>query len=356
MANPFSGDNTLLTHYLAPIADYISDESVTSIFVNNYKTVFVVRGGEKIRVPAAWKTEDELQGCIAQIAYQLGQEIDPDRSPILDAKLPDGSRVNAVLYPTSVRGSNVTIRRFPEVPYSLADLHEFGMFNAEMMAYLEATAIVEYATLVGGISGSGKTTVLNAIANKIPPERRVGIVEDTTEMSLQLPNFIQAEAPKKQALQTTVTMATLIKATLRQELDALIVGEVRDAQAAEALMLALTTGCRYVAGTMHANNAHMTIRRFENLLMSGDAGLPYEAVQTDVRTTIRTVAYAERTPLDGKRIVELAEMSPDGLRILWRWDYEKREHVRCYDQMPSIVHDCQRYDPALATKLASIFM
>jgi pilus assembly protein CpaF len=322
----------LVEHYLAPILPYFKDPAITSICVNRFDTIFIRRNGIFERTDATFETEQQLVVLVNQITNALAQSADDIRSPIINARLSDGSRVNAVLYPTSQNGTSLTVRLFPKVRYSLDDLERKASFSPEMSDFFRAAVAAESNGLVSGATGSGKSTLLNALANLIPPEDRTALIEDTAELLLSLPNAVCEEAPRRMVTgNDPVTMEGLLVNVLRQEAKRVIVGEVREPGPATALMLALNTGHVGVLSTIHANNAGAALRRLENMLLSNDSRIPYEAVRAEVRGNFHFIIHCERTPRHGQRVVEVAEIDDGELRLLYRWNYRNAVHERVSD-------------------------
>lgn len=325
----------LVSHYIKPIAQFFDDPSITSISVNKFDVIFVRKSGIWVQTEARFSDERQLLNCITQVVNALGQNIDPVRAPIADARLDDGSRVNAVLYPTAHTGSNMTIRIFPKVRFTIEDLLAKGSFNESMMAFLRLAVMCRYNTLVSGATGSGKTTILNALGNLTADSERIGVIEDTAELKINKPNLVSMEAPKRSIKAANgkdfVSMESLLVNTLRQELSTVVVGEVREPAAATALMLALNTGHEGTLSTLHANNPAMALRRIINMLLSNDTRIPYEAVASEIHDNFNLVVQTERTPRDGQRVVEIAEMNEGVLQPIYSWDYLARKHVKRYD-------------------------
>lgn len=340
----------LVKHYIKPIAHFFEDPGVTSIAVNRYDLIFVRRNGLWEKTNAAFSSEAELMTCIEQVVNTLGQTIDARTAPTADARLDDGSRVNAVLFPTAHRGSNMTIRLFPKVRYGIEDLLSKGSFNEEMTKFLKLSVMCRYNTLISGATGSGKTTILNAMGNLTDDRERIGVIEDTAELKIDKLNAIFEEAPRRSIKRADgkeiVSMEDLLINTLRQELSTVIVGEVREPKAATALMLALNTGHEGTLSTLHANNPAMALRRVINMLLSNDTRIPYEAVASEIHSNFNLIVQAERTPRDGQRVVEIAELNDDGQLVpLYKWDYLAREHKRVYDasKPPRLFRHAEKY-------------
>ena len=188
----------LVMHYLAPIAAYFEDSGVTDIYVNRYDQVYVERHGQFERAGARWDCEAALVTTIEQIANALAQPVHRESQPMLDARLPDGSRINAVLSPTAVTGSNMTIRLFPKAGFSAEALVRAGSFAPLMLDFIELATRCRYNVLIAGGTGSGKTTLLNAIANLGPYEDRVITIEDTAELKIMKSQVVSLEAPRRQ--------------------------------------------------------------------------------------------------------------------------------------------------------------
>lgn len=347
----------LVEHYIQPIKKYWQDPSVTSIAVNRYDIIFVRKNGVWEKSEVQFESEKVLVDAITQIIRALGQDIDKDKAPIADGRLFDGSRINAVLSPTAPKGSNLTIRIFPKVRYTLEDLLKKGALNQEMLEFLRLAVMCEYNIINSGATGSGKTTILNALGNLGGDEIRTGVLEDTSELNIDKPNIIYLEAPKR-AIKSDdgrqiVTMETLLETVLRQELGSLCVGEIRNPQAATALMLALNTGHRGVKSTLHANNDKAAVRRIINMLLSNDTRIPYDAVQTEIFENIDLIIQSEHTPRHGKRIVQISEIADNEVRRLYEWDYLEGVHKRIWTvNTPTRLHSLiNKYDVELPSEL-----
>lgn len=317
----------LVRHYLSPIEPYFQLEGVTGIFVNRFDSVYIMRRGEFEPVPARWNNEFHFVTCIEQIANALGQEVHALERPLLDARLDDGSRINAVLAPTGVAGSNMTVRLFPKTRYTAEALMETGSFDAPMCRYLRLAMLNRFNLVVSGGTGSGKTTLLNAVSNFIPPDDRIVSIEDTAELQIHSAHWVALEAPHRFVKDMEpLTMSRLVKNALRMEPQRLIIGEVRDAAAAEALLTAANTGHSGILSTIHANSALDTIDRLTNLAASGFSAIPYEHVQRQVRKNLDVIVHAQKTPHHGRRIVEIAELEDGAYKELWHWDYQEGRH------------------------------
>jgi pilus assembly protein CpaF len=317
----------LVRHYLRPIEPYFKQEGVTGIFVNRFDSVYIMRFGEFEAVDARWISEFQFVTAIEQIANALGQEVHPLERPLLDARLDDGSRINAVLAPTGVAGSNMSVRLFPKTRFTAAALMQTGSFDASMCRYLRLAMQQRFNILVSGGTGSGKTTLLNAVSNFIPADDRIVSIEDTAELQIDSVHWVALEAPHRFVKDVEpLTMSRLVKNALRMEPQRLIVGEVRDGAAAEALLTAANTGHSGILSTIHANSALDTIDRLTNLAAAGFAAIPYEHVQRQVRNNLDVIVHAQKTPRHGRRVVEIAELVDGEFHLLWRWDYREGRH------------------------------
>jgi pilus assembly protein CpaF len=317
----------LVRHYLRPIEPFFRLEGVTGIFVNRFDSVYIMRRGEFERVEARWSSEFHFVTAIEQIANALGQEVHAIERPLLDARLDDGSRINAVLAPTGVAGSNMTVRLFPKTRYTADALMQAGSFDAAMCSYLRLAMLNRFNIIVSGGTGSGKTTLLNAVSNFIPPDDRIVSIEDTAELQIDSSHWVALEAPHRFMKDVEpLTMSRLVKNALRMEPQRLIIGEVRDGAAAEALLTAANTGHSGILSTIHANSALDTIDRLTNLAAAGFTAIPYEHVQRQVRKNLDVIVHAQKTPHHGRRIVEIAELEDGEFRLLWKWNYDDARH------------------------------
>lgn len=317
----------LVRHYLKPIAPFFALDGVTGIFVNRHDSVYLLRHGEFEPTDARWASEFHFVTAIEQIANALGQEVHAHERPLLDARLDDGSRINAVLAPTAVGGSNMTVRLFPKTRLTARALLDVGSFDEAMCRYLQLAMLNRYNIIVSGGTGSGKTTLLNAVSHFIPDGDRIVSIEDTAELQLSSSHWVALEAPHR-ALRDAepLTMSRLVRNALRMEPQRLIVGEVRDGPAAEALLTAANTGHSGILSTIHANSAQDTIDRLTNLAAAGSAAIPYEHVQRQVRNNLDVIVHAQKTPRHGRRVVEIAELARGEFRLLWRWNHQAGRH------------------------------
>lgn len=322
----------LVEHYLTPIRPLLELDDISEIMINRFDEIYIERRGEMIREERAFfASENALLTAIIQIGTALAQPVDPRKRPILDARLPDGSRVCGVLYPTSTRGCCMSIRVFPKQRLTAAALVERGSVTQQMFDFLRVAMLVKSNILVSGGTSSGKTTLLNALSSFIPREERVITVEDTQELQLDLPHRICLEAPRRDRDDDSaldIDLAYLLLTTLRLNPSRVFVGEVRDLQAAIALLHAINTGHDGCCSTIHANNAADALTRMQVLIAGGSGGaLPFQVVRAQVRANLNLLIHAEATPKHGRRVVQIAELRRRKLQTLWSWDYVQGAHV-----------------------------
>jgi pilus assembly protein CpaF len=294
--------------FLRPIQDLLIDPDITEVMVNaGGRRIFVERGGVVDRVPSRTVDEKLLTVAIKNIARTCGDEIS-EEEPILDARLEDGSRVAAMFPPCSVGGATLTIRRFSR-RYSLDDLVDVGSVPVDAAALLRSAVASRQNVLISGGTGTGKTTLLNALAATIPDTDRIALIEETSEILLEKPNYVRFEARKGRAPfggtapLPPVTIADLLRATLRHRPDRIIVGEVRGAEAFD-LLQALNTGHLGSMTTIHSNSAEQALTRLAHCVVSGTAGLPHASVREAIALAIDLVVHIAREA-GQRRITEL---------------------------------------------------
>jgi pilus assembly protein CpaF len=294
--------------FLRPIQDLLIDPDITEVMVNaGGRRIFVERGGVVDPVPSRTVDEKLLTVAIKNIARTCGDEIS-EEEPILDARLEDGSRVAAMFPPCSVGGATLTIRRFSR-RYSLDDLVDVGSVPLDAAALLRRAVANRQNVLISGGTGTGKTTLLNALAATIPDTDRIALIEETSEILLEKPNYVRFEARKGRAPfggtapLPPVTIADLLRATLRHRPDRIIVGEVRGAEAFD-LLQALNTGHLGSMTTIHSNSAEQALTRLAHCVVSGTAGLPHASVREAIALAIDLVVHIAREA-GQRRITEL---------------------------------------------------
>jgi len=288
--------------FVRPIEHLLLDPTVTEVMVNaGGRRVFVERAGALEEVPDLTLDERNLRVAIKNIARTCGDEIS-DAQPILDARLEDGSRVAAMFPPCSVNGPTLTIRKFTR-RYSLEELVTNGTLPADVASQLHNAVRGGQNVLISGGTGTGKTTLLNALATTIPDEDRIVLIEETSEIMIAKPNLVRFEARRAQAplgdetALPAVTIADLLRATLRHRPDRILVGEVRGAEAFD-LLQALNTGHRGSLSTIHANTAEQALTRFAHCVLTANVGLPHASTREAISFAIHLVAHIAR---DGGR-------------------------------------------------------
>ena len=292
----------LLARGLGPLEPLLSDPSVDEVMVNGPESVYVERRGQLERTAVSFGGEPELMHAIERILSPLGRRVD-EASPLCDARLPDGSRVHAVIPPLSLTGPCLTIRRFRREGFGLRDLVARGTLPPELAEFLALCVTAKAALLVSGGTGSGKTTTLNALSGAIPGEERIVTIEDAAELRLRQRHVVRLEArPPGLDGGGEVTIRTLVRNALRMRPDRIVVGEVRGPEALDMLQ-ALNTGHDGSLTTVHANSPEDALRRVETLALMAGVGLPHAAVREQVASALDVVVHQSRQP-GGARVVE----------------------------------------------------
>ncbi len=285
--------------FLRPIENLIRDPEISDILVNSASRVFIEKYGELKEVPGAVISEKSLQVAVRNIARVLGDDISEEK-PLLDARLPDGSRVAAVFPPCSVTGTILTIRKFHAKRYTADELVRTGTLTLPLFKDLRDAIENRHTILISGGTGTGKTTLLNALASFIIETERIVVIEDTSELQIAQPNLVRLEARKEQAGLPAVTMRDLLRATLRLRPDRILVGEVRGGEAFD-LLQALNTGHAGSLSTIHANSAEQALSRFTNCILQSGIELPYAAIRANIAEVISLIVHIERR--HGQRFV-----------------------------------------------------
>jgi pilus assembly protein CpaF len=292
---------------LGPLEPLLADPSVDEVMVNGPAEVWVERRGRVERAPAGFASDVELMHAIERVLAPLGRRVD-EASPMCDARLPDGSRVNVVVPPLAVDGACMTIRRFRPQGFSLEDLVANGTLPTVLAEFLAECVRGRASVLVSGGTGSGKTTTLNALSSAIPDGERIVTVEDAAELRLQQEHVVRLEArPPNVEGRGEVTIRALVRNALRMRPDRIVVGEVRGGEALDMLS-ALTTGHEGSLTTVHAMSAEEALRRIETLALMAGVGLPHEAIRDQVGAAIELVVHQRRTPDGGREVASVAEV------------------------------------------------
>jgi pilus assembly protein CpaF len=284
----------LILPFLRPIQHLILDPDISEIMVNGPDRVFIEKAGYLQTVPDVKLSAESLMVAVKNIARRLGGDIS-EAMPILDSRLPDGSRVAAVIPPCSINGVALTIRKFNSHNFKMRDLIKLGTVTAELAAQLEGYVVHRKNILVCGGTGSGKTTLANILTESIPDHERIVLIEDTAEIQIQKNNVLRFEARREQNELPAVTIRDLLKATLRHRPDRIILGEIRGGEAFDLLQL-LNTGHSGTISTVHASSAAQGLSRFTTCVLQSGIEMPYQAIKANVADSLDVVIQIERRP------------------------------------------------------------
>lgn len=287
--------------YYGPITSLLEDDTISEVMVNGPKSVYVERKGKLSQVEDEFRDDKHVMHIIDKIIAPIGRRVD-ESSPMVDARLPDGSRVNIIIPPLSIKGPTITIRKFSRDPLTMHDLINFGTLNSDMAQFLNLCVKGRLNILVSGGTGSGKTTLLNAISGYIPVSERIVTIEDAAEVQLQQPHVITLESrPANLEGRGQIAIRDLVVNSLRMRPDRIIVGEVRGGEALDMLQ-AMNTGHDGSLTTLHANSTRDSLSRLETMVLMAGLELPTRAIREQVASAINLVVQTERM-LDGKRRV-----------------------------------------------------
>jgi pilus assembly protein CpaF len=285
--------------FLRPIAPLILDAAITEIMVNASGRIFVEREGRLEEVVGVTVREQNLRVAARNLARALGDDISEEQ-PLLDSRLPDGSRVAAALPPVSLGGTTLTIRKFQSQRFTADELVRIGTLTPVQLDALRQAMAARDNVLISGGTGTGKTTLLNALAAFLPAEDRLIVIEDTAELQLEAANLVRFEARREQTGWPAITIRDLLRATLRHRPDRILVGEVRGGEAFD-LLQALNTGHSGTLSTIHANSAEQALRRFTSCVLQSGVELPYPAIRHAIAEGFQRLVHLERR--DGRRVV-----------------------------------------------------
>jgi pilus assembly protein CpaF len=290
-----------------PLEQLLQDESVTEVMVNGHDRVFVERFGKVERTAARFVDEPHLMRIIDKIVSQVGRRVD-EASPMVDARLPDGSRVNAIIPPLALTGPTLTIRKFSREPYTVNDLIEFGTLSARAAQFLGACVKGKLNVLISGGTGTGKTTMLNAVSAYIPGDERIVTIEDAAELQLQQDHVITLESrPANIEGKGEIKIRELVRNALRMRPDRIIVGEVRGAETLDMLQ-AMNTGHEGSLTTIHANSPRDALSRLETLVMTAGVELPHRAIREQIASAFDLLVQVQRLVDGSRRISHIAEV------------------------------------------------
>jgi len=292
---------------LGPLEPLLADETITEIMVNGAKNIYIERGGKIYRQSATFESDDHLMRIIDRIVAPLGRRID-ESSPYVDARLPDGSRVNAVIPPISLVGPVLTIRKFARNPITVEQLIEWGTITAEAIEFLKACVIAKINMVVSGGTGSGKTTMLNVLSQYIPPDERIITIENAAELQLRQEHVVTLESrPPNIEGRGEVTIQNLVVNSLRMRPDRIIVGEIRAAEALDMLQ-AMNTGHEGSMTTAHSNSPRDTLARIETMTLMAGTELPVRAIREQIASALELVVHLERMRDGTRKVTHIAEI------------------------------------------------
>jgi len=301
----------MILPFLKPIEHLLLDDSISEVMVNGSERVFIERNGFLERVPSVVLGDRALMVAVKNIARRLGDDISESK-PILDSRLPDGSRVAAVIPPCSLGGVTLTIRKFNTRHFQMEDLIAAGTLDRVIANRLEDYVLTRKNILISGGTGTGKSTLLSILGKFISPEERTLVIEDTAEIHLSQQNLVRFEARREQNALAAVSIRDLLKASLRHRPDRILLGEIRGGEAFDLLQL-LNTGHSGTLSTIHANSAKQGLARFTSCVLQSGVDLPYIAIKSNIADSLNVVVHIERRP--GRRyvseILEINGFDPD---------------------------------------------
>ncbi len=291
-----------------PLQPLLDDDSVTEIMVNGAKNIYVERKGKLFRVPMAFENNAHVMRIIERIVAPLGRRID-ESSPYVDARLPDGSRVNAIIPPLSLVGPVLTIRKFARVPITVDQMISFGSLTEEAVEFLRASVIGRINVVISGGTGSGKTTLLNVLSGYIPADERIVTIENAAELQLRQEHVVTLESrPMNIEGKGEITIRQLVINALRMRPDRIIVGEIRD-EAALDMLQAMNTGHDGSMTTLHSNSPRDTLARLETMTLMAGMDLPVRAIREQVSSAIDLVVHQERMRDGTRKVTYISEVT-----------------------------------------------
>lgn len=292
---------------LGPLEDLLQDESITEIMVNNYREIFIERNGKLEQSRVTFSSDATVSAVIDRIISPLGRRID-ESSPIVDARLKDGSRVNAIIPPLALKGPSLTIRKFPKNRLKFSDLVASDAISQSMVDFLKVCVEMRKNIIVSGGTGSGKTTLLNVLSNFIPATDRIVTIEDAAELKLAQPNLVSLESrPPNLEGRGEIPIRDLVRNSLRMRPDRIVVGECRGGEALDMLQ-AMNTGHNGSLTTIHANNPRDVLSRLEVLVLMAGMELPIPAIREQVASAVDLIIQQTRFPCGARKITRITEV------------------------------------------------
>jgi pilus assembly protein CpaF len=291
-----------------PLQPLLEDEDITEVMVNGAKNIYIERGGKIFRVPVSFESNEHVKRIIDRIVSPLGRRVD-ESSPYVDARLPDGSRVNAVIPPISLVGPVLTIRKFAKNPITLEQLIQFGTLTPEALQFLKACVESRVNVVISGGTGSGKTTLLNVLSQFIPSDERIITIENAAELQLRQEHVVTLESrPPNIENRGEITIRQLVINSLRMRPDRIIVGEIRD-DAALDMLQAMNTGHDGSMTTCHSNSPRDTLARIETMTLMAGMELPARAIREQIASAIDLVIHEERLRDGTRKVVNITEIT-----------------------------------------------
>lgn len=299
---------------LGPLDELLTHPDITEIMVNGYDTIYVEMRGKLTKYPSRFDSNEHLRNIIDRIVSSIGRRVD-ESSPMVDARLADGSRVNVIIPPLALKGPTLTIRRFSKDPYTIDSLVEFGTLTAEMATFLRACVRGRRNIVVSGGTGSGKTTTLNVLSSWIPADERIITIEDSAELQLNQDHVVTLESrPANIEGRGNIGIRELVINSLRMRPDRIVVGEVRGGETLDMLQ-AMNTGHDGSLTTVHANNTHDALSRLETMVLMAGTDLPSRAIREQIAAAVQIITQQARLRDGSRRMIAISEVrgfDPDG--------------------------------------------
>lgn len=292
---------------LGPLEPLLRDDSISEIMVNSARQIYIERGGRLEQTPASFRDDAHVLKVINRIVSSVGRRCD-EATPMVDARLADGSRVNAIIPPIALKGPSITIRKFSSTPLKIGDLIGYGSLSSQMAGFLEAAVKGRCNIIVSGGTGSGKTTLLNVLSGYIPDSERIVTIEDAAELQLKQDHVVTLEGrPSNIEGKGVVSIRDLVKNALRMRPDRIIVGEVRSGETLDMLQ-AMNTGHDGSLTTVHANSSRDVISRLETMVLMSGMELPAKAIREQITSAIDLIVHQSRLRDGSRKIINISEV------------------------------------------------